>query len=58
MSRFVSGIADFVKEECRMSITHNDMNLSTLIVDAQSIEESNFSRIISNLKRDRFYEKN
>ncbi|XP_015060305.1 uncharacterized protein LOC107006210 [Solanum pennellii] len=32
MSRFVTGVADLVKEECRTTILHGDMNFSMLMV--------------------------
>ena len=51
MSRFVSGVADRVKEECCRNILHDDMNLSRLMVYAQAIEETKLSRISRNLKR-------
>ena len=34
MSRFVTGVADLVKEECRMAMLHDDMNLSRIMVYA------------------------
>ena len=50
VSSFVTDLADLVKEEYRTSMLHNDMNLSSHIVYAQSIEESKLSRIKRNLK--------
>ena len=51
MNRFMTGVADLVKEECPTSLLHEDMNLSILMVYAQSIEKSKHSRISRNLKR-------
>ena len=51
MSRFVTSVANLVKEECPTDILHNDMNLCRLMVYVQSIEESKLSRISRNLKR-------
>ena len=50
-SRFVTGVTDLVKEECRTTMLHGAMNLSRLMVYAQSIKESKLSRISRNLKR-------
>ena len=50
MSRFVTGVADLVKEECRRTMLHNDMNLSRLMVYAKSIENFKLGRISRNLK--------
>ena len=58
MSRFVTGIANLLKEECRTSMIHNDMNLSSLLVYAQSIEESKLSRISRNIKSSESNEQN
>ena len=38
MSRFVTGVADLVKEECRTIMINDDMTLYRLMVYAQSIE--------------------
>ena len=32
MSRFLTGVADSVKEECQMSMLHDDMTLARLMV--------------------------
>ena len=58
MSGFVTGVADLVKEECRMAMLRDDMHLSRLMVYSQFIEESKLSRIASNLKRSGSSEKN
>ena len=51
MRRFVIGVSDLVKEEFHMTMLHNDMNLTRLMVYAQSIEESKLSKISRYLKR-------
>ena len=51
MNRFVMGVADLVKEECRRVILHDDMTLSILMVYAQSIEDSKLKRMSRNLNR-------
>ena len=51
MSRFGTGVAYLLKEECRMDMLHSDMTLSWLMVYAQSIEESKLKRITRNLRR-------
>ena len=50
MSRLVTSVDDIVKEENRMDMIQNDMNLSRLIVYAQSIEKSKLSRIAKKLE--------
>ena len=37
ISRFVTGVTDHVKEVCHTDMLHGDMNLSKLMVYAQSI---------------------
>ena len=44
MSRFVTGVADLVKEECHTAMLHNDMSLFRLVVYDQSTEESKLER--------------
>uniref|UniRef100_M1DDH3 Gag-pol polyprotein n=1 Tax=Solanum tuberosum TaxID=4113 RepID=M1DDH3_SOLTU len=51
MSKFVTGVSDLVKEECRTAMFHDDMNISRLVVYAQSIEESKLMRVKKELKR-------
>ena len=58
MSRFMTSVADIVKEECHKVMLHSDMNLSMLMVNAQSIEESKLGRIDRNLKRSGSNEQN
>lgn len=54
MSRFVTGVINLVKEKYRTTMLHDDMNddmiLASLMVYAQSIEESKLCRIDRNLK--------
>ena len=38
MSRFVTSVADLVKEEFHMVVLHIDMNLSRILLYAQSIK--------------------
>ena len=56
--RFVTGVANLVKEKCRMTMLHDDMNLSRIMVYSQSIEESKLNRINRNLKRSGTSEQN
>ena len=58
MSRFVTGVTDLVKEECRTTMLHIDKNLYRLMVYSQSIEKYKLSRISRNFKRGRVDEKN
>ncbi|XP_049391575.1 uncharacterized protein LOC125856006 [Solanum stenotomum] len=53
MSRFVTSVSDLVKEECHTAVLHGDINISKLIVYAQSIEESKLKRMNKDLKRGR-----
>ena len=46
ISRFMTGVADLVREECCMVILHDDR----FMVYAQSIEESKHGRIARNFK--------
>ena len=45
MSRFVTRVANLVREECRTTMLHDDMTLSRIMVYAQSIEEFKLGRI-------------
>lgn len=51
MSRFVTGVADLVREECCMSILHYDVTLHRLIIYSQSIEGYKHGRIGRIFKR-------
>ena len=57
MSRFVNGVSDLVKEECHTTILHDDMNISRLMVYAQSTRESKLKKMTRHLKRDASDEK-
>lgn len=58
MTRFFTGVDDLLKEEYHMAMIHNDINLSRIMVYAQSIEDSKFRKITRNLKMGRSEEKN
>ena len=51
MSRFVTGVAELVVEECRTTMLHDDITLARLMVYAQSIEMSKLRRMSRSLKR-------
>ncbi|XP_069143313.1 uncharacterized protein [Solanum lycopersicum] len=51
MSRFVTGVAELVIEECLTAMLHDDMTLTKLLVYAQSIEESKLTMMARSLKR-------
>ena len=51
MSRYVTGVADLLKEECYTVMIHDELTLGKLIVYDQSIEESKLVRIARNIKR-------
>ena len=51
MSKFATGVADLVREECCTAMIQDDMTQDRLMVYAQSIEESRRRRIARNLKR-------
>ena len=51
MSRFVTGVTDLVREECRTTMLHDDMTLAILMVYSQSNEVSQHRRMARNLKR-------
>ena len=40
MSRFLTGIAEDLEEECRAAMLHDNMDLSILMVHVQQVEES------------------
>ncbi|TMX03082.1 hypothetical protein EJD97_018436 [Solanum chilense] len=54
MNRFVIGVTDLMREDCRKVMLHNDMTLARLMLYAQSIKESKFKRISRNFKRSGF----
>ena len=40
MSKFVTGVSEYLEEECRASILHENMDHARLMVHAQQVEES------------------
>ena len=44
MSRFVTGVSDYLKEECRSAMLHGNMNISCLMVHAQQGKEARVER--------------
>lgn len=53
MGSFILGISYLVKEECRMTILHDDKNLYILVVYAQYIKKSKLKRTNRDVKRGR-----
>lgn len=51
MSRFVTGVANLVRQECPLAMLHVDITVARLMVYTQSIEESKPKRIARNFKR-------
>ena len=51
ISRFVTGVNDLAREECRMVMLHDYIALARFMVYAQSIEESKHKMMSRNLKR-------
>ena len=49
MSRFVTEVAELVREECHTTMLHDDMTIARLLVYAQSIEESKLEWMARNL---------
>ena len=58
MSRSVTCFADLVNEVCRMTMLHNNMNFSSLVVYYQSIEVSRLGKVSRNLKMSGSNDKN
>ena len=51
ISRFMTRVANLVKEEWRTVILHDDMTLVRIMIYSQSMKESKLVRIVRNLKR-------
>lgn len=54
MSRFLTGVSIFFKEECHTTMLHNEMNICRHKVYDQSIKESKLNRLGRDLKIGRF----
>ena len=50
------GVFEDIVEECRVTILHNDMDLSRLMVHVQQVEESRIKRKNREVKRARPYD--
>ena len=44
MSRFVMGVLDDLKEECRFAMLHDNISISHLMVHAQQVDETRVKR--------------
>ena len=56
MSHFVKGVSDDFKEECHLSMVHENMNISHLMVHAQQVEETRAKRKSRDSKRARSFD--
>ena len=52
MSRFITSVSDLMKEECRTTILHSDMNFFILIVYVKVIEEYKLKRLGRDKKKE------
>ena len=50
MSKFVTGIADLLREECHLVLLHDDMTQARTMVYSQLIEDSKLKRMSRNFK--------
>lgn len=53
IKKFVMGVSSLVEQECRTSMLHNDMYISSLIIFFQQIEDTKFYKINKEAKRDK-----
>ena len=44
MNRFIKGVSELVKEECRMKMLVDDMDISRIVGFAQKVEEFNIKK--------------
>ena len=55
-SHFVTGVLDDLKEECRSSMLHDNMNISHLILYSQQVEETRVKRKSRDANKARSYD--
>ena len=55
INHFVMRVSDYVKEECHLSMVHDNTNISRLMVHSQKVEEARAKRMNRDAKRERSF---